>query len=266
MIRFDVPADEYHRRVLGEISKSGIDQARRSLAHYRAWIAGERDLEQSAAMRMGTAVHMAVLEPARYAATYVVPPDFGDCRKTENKSARNEWRAVNAGRIELEASEAATIAGIQESLAKNADVRKHLRGTRTEVDVRWQDGETGLLCKARVDAWNEAERIAVDLKTTGDASREAFPKTCAAYGYHRQAALYRLGFAANDKPLKQFVFIAVEKEPPYAVNLFELSDDAIVRGYSQCRLAIDAIAGATKDNAWDAYEPGIHEIDLPPWA
>jgi hypothetical protein len=86
----------------------------------------------------------------------------------------------------------------------------------------------GMLLKGRVDIvaidQHGATTIA-DVKTTEDASIEAFSKTIAQYGYAQQAAYYMDLLGAS-----HFVFIAVEKTAPYAVGVYCLDAASIAVG------------------------------------
>ena len=60
-IMYDMPASDYHEAKA--LSKSGLDQFRKSPAHFRAWQDGKTRNECSPALECGTASHCAVLEP-----------------------------------------------------------------------------------------------------------------------------------------------------------------------------------------------------------
>ena len=67
-IMHDMPAADYHEAKA--LSKSGLDQFRKSPAHFRAWQDGKTQNESSPALEFGTAAHCAVLEPERFILTY----------------------------------------------------------------------------------------------------------------------------------------------------------------------------------------------------
>ena len=79
---------------------------------------------------------------------------------------------------------------------------------------------TGLQCKCRPD-WISADGgILVDLKTTEDASPREFQRSIAKWRYHVQAGWYMAGIeAAYGTRPSGFIFIAVEKKPPFAVGV-----------------------------------------------
>ena len=75
----------------------------------------------------------------------------------------------------------------------------------------------------------------------------------------------------NDDPKdKPFYFVAVEKEPPYGVNVFELTPDFIAAGRRQRDKAIKLykecfLSGRDITKMYKGYTAGVHELDCPPW-
>jgi len=105
----------------------------------------------------------------------------------------------------------------------------------------------------------------VDLKSTQDAS-EHFAKSCANYGYHRQAAMYLDGLRTLGLDAEHFIFVAAEKAPPYAVGVYELDYDAIERGRDLYRADLELLARCMERDEWPAYSPELVTLSLPRWA
>lgn len=263
-LHMGVPAAEYHKKQLGVVSKSALDRIKKSPAHYRSWL--ELETKETPAMTFGRMLHCATLEPAVFAATHAVQPDFGDCRYKEAKANRDAWRADNAGRIAVDQDDHAAVVGISRSLLAHPAASLILREGVSEVTVRWTDPLTGLPGKSRADYYVESKSLVADLKSTEDASDEGFAKSVYKYRYHVQDALYRLAFSAVGKPIDHFALIAVEKEPPYAVSVYTLDDDAVQRGYAAARVNMERLADCLATNEWPAYSTGVQELSLPRWA
>jgi len=87
---------------------------------------------------------------------------------------------------------------------------------KIEASIFAEDEETGLPLKARPDLWVEDHTL-VDIKTTDDASPDAFARTVTTFGYHLQAAHYLTMTGAEN-----FIFVAVERKAPYAVGIYRL--------------------------------------------
>ena len=131
-----------------------------------------------------------------------------------------------------------------------------------EVSVYGQDVGTGLQVKGKLD-YLDGDRI-VDLKTVGvgGASPAAFTKQIANFRYHLQAAHY-LDLAQA----KTFIFLVVEREPPYQIGIYELDDDALAEGRWLRKKALDTVAFCRAANSWPGYTPNKPQtLSLPAWA
>jgi hypothetical protein len=261
----DMPAAHYYARIKGVANKGALDKIHKSPATYQAWVTGA-DEEDSPALAFGRALHSAILEPAIFAATYTTEPDFGDCRKADNKRTRDAWRADNAGKTFLSAADAERIAGMSRAVREHPVAGQLFDGGTAEVTVKWTDPTTGLVCKARADYYKRGLGVVVDLKSTTAGDDKTFAKSVASYGYHRQAAFYGSGFEAVGAPFKIFVFVAVEKEAPYLVSLFTLDDDASRKGAESIRADLDTLAACLAEDEWPGYPTEIQTLSLPPWA
>lgn len=257
---------QYFGKVLGLASKSALDLVRRSPAHYLADHKGAARAE-TAAMAFGTALHMRIFEPTRFASTYVVEPDFGDCRTTANKERRNAWRAENAGRVPMSADDDSATARMVGSILSHPFAGKLLQEDgQSELTVRWKDAETGIECKSRADRYVPCRAMVIDIKTTEDGRANEFRRSVAKYGYFRQEGMYRDGFAAIGVPLDHFLFVAVEKCAPWAVSVFKLDAPAIEKGYASIHEDMRTLADCLARDHWPAYPPGVQELSLPEWA
>lgn len=265
-LHYDVVEGVYHQRIVGVASKSALDLVRRSAAHYKAWIDGAKEDEETDAFAFGKAFHCAILEPDRFAVDYVVEPAFGDCRKKEPKANRDAWREENKGRIWLANEDAAACDGMAASIRRHPVASKLLSDGRSEVTARWRDSETGIDCKARGDFYRESHSMLVDVKSSVDASKEVFAKAAANYGYHRQHAFYADGFAAAGAPIDAFVFVVVEKTAPYAIATYELTPDDIAKGRASIRRSLVTLAECLDTGVYGAYPEETQSLVLPSWA
>lgn len=209
---------------------------------------------QTAAMKLGSLTHCAVLEPDELANRYGIAPD----------------RRTNAGKAavaEMEAAgiEAVTAPEMEQAMAMAASVRSHqaaaalLCDGKAEQSFWWDDIPTGLRCKCRPD-WYTGNTI-VDLKTTTDASPKGFAKSVAQWRYHIQQNHYLAGTFAD-----RFVFIAVEKTYPYAVGVYELDNTAALHGEAERRNNLQTIADCRAIAEWPGYGNTIQPLSLPNWA
>lgn len=258
-----LPAAEYHRRELGIVSKSALDRVRRSLAHYKAWIDGTFDDDETSDLKFGKAFHMALLEPEKFETAYVTRPKF---EGKGAKAAKEAWEADHADCESMTMGDLLAITRMVEAVKRHPLACKVMRDGEAELTLSWKDETTGLRCKSRLDYYVRDLAMIVDVKSTRDASWEAFRKDVAKYGYHRQDALYRAAAIALDMPVQHFVLLAVEKTEPHAIALYTLDAEAIGKGYGSVRQDIEALAQAVRSNRFPGYPETIQELPVPPWA
>lgn len=269
-----VPHEVYHQRHLGLASKSALDLVHRSLAHYQSWICGAAPDEETPALAFGRDFHCALLEPDIFKSTTVVEPAFGDCRKKENKATRDEWRArvgwdedpaKSKVRV-IDKSLDESIRGMIKAVYAHPIASKAIRDGLAELTLRWKDQDTGLQCKTRSDYYVRSRKMVVDFKSAIDGSEKAFTKAVANYRYHVTDALYRASFAAIGEPIQHYMFVVVEKTPPYAIATYVLDMDAIQAGHNAASRDMAKLATALQNNEWPGYPVGIVKLELPPWA
>ena len=238
------------------VSASHLHAVAASPYHYwKRFIDPQRQpVEPTAAMRLGSLVHCAVLEPDELRKRY------GVCGPRNTKAGKEQAAEMAASGIE-----AVTEADMALAQAMCAAVREHpaaallLASGKAEQSFWWDDITSGLRCKCRPD-WYSGTTI-VDLKTTTDASPAGFAKSVANFRYHVQANHYLAGTFAQ-----RFIFIAVEKTYPYAVGVYELDADAMAHGAELRRQNMQAIADCRAINEWPGYSTGIESLSLPSWA
>lgn len=187
------------------------------------------------ALLFGQLFHAMALQPETVSEQFAVAPNV-DRRTKAGKEAFAEFEADSQGKTVVTADMYEQAAAMCESLMQNELVRKLLLGEK-EKAFFWDDDLTGEPCKCRVDCLTELgdNLIVVDLKSTENAETDAFMRSAIKYGYDFQSAMYSDGVKAvtGKKPL--FVFIAIEKKPPYAVNILQADELFIRRGYDLFR-------------------------------
>lgn len=257
----DLPAEQYHAHEA--LSASGAKKILRSPAHFKVWRTEKR--EPTADMRLGTACHSAILEPETFEDQVLCSPKF-DRRTKDGKAAAEAFEAQAAGRLVLSADDFDACLRVRDAVAKHAGAQRLLADTRREVSLFWRDGQYGIPCKARLDAMRSDGGI-VDLKTTGDASPDAFGRGIASWQYHLQAAFYFIGAEhVLGKTPAFFAFIAAEKEPPFAVGCYVLETAHLLAGQRLAEEAIVRYQAAVETGEWPAYGELIQPARVPAWA
>lgn len=253
----DLTNEAYHH---GEgVSKSDLDLVHRSPAHYRA-IKGMISLP-TAAMKLGTAFHCAVLEPDRFSAEYIVAPESSK----RTKAGKEERQALEAsGKTLLEKADMDTILAMRDSVMANEIARHLIEKSTHELSVF---GEIdGVLCKCRPDGWLRNEGIVIDLKSAMDASMKGFQRAIKQGRYYVQDAWYRAVIkAACGESVEAFYFIACEKEPPYAMAIYQIDPMSVEFGYTEALTDLTSYKNAIETGEWPAYPPTIQAISLSRW-
>ena len=218
----DIPNAVYHREWVHAESKSNLWPLLDCPARYR-WIKDQPPAEPTPAMILGSATHTLVYEPEKFDAEFAVSPDF-NLRTNAGKADAADFAARNAGKQILRAEDAEIAGDMAAVVRSNAAAMREIEGCRFENSILWRDAETGILCKCRPDGWRPGVALN-DLKTTK--SLDGFHWDADSFGYYFQAAFYRIGVHAATGEWLPFRFIAVEKEPPYLVRIFEPSDNTL---------------------------------------
>lgn len=255
----DMPSEVYHAHE-HSVSNSGLKLISRSPAHFK--YAPKRESTRS--MVIGSALHMAVLEPELFLDTYVMLHDADDRRCKDYKDAKEEF----GEEFVLVSSECEKIEGIMGRIQSNEVVQELLSlPGHNELSGFSTDPDTGVMCRHRFDKLTNSG-IGIDLKTTIDARSDAFSRSIYTYGYHVQAAFYADQYEwVTGKDLEDFVFIVVESESPFAVKMYRLGQESIDIGREQYRRALDEYARCKNTGIWPAYESQeIEEISIPTWA
>ena len=283
-IHMGVPEAVYHQRILGVASKGAIDKMIEAPAVYRAWISGYGDDTESKSLAFGKVAHCFALEPSTFARTYVVEPEFGACRKhdesgttteqaKENKKRRDEWRSRHVGATLVSARDLALVTGMRDALSRDPDVGPHFRalwngaeGYMAEATIRWECKSTGLICRARPDLFVlGGQTIMIDVKSTADCRLDPFNRSRKEYGYHRQEYHYRTGASAIGYPVDRFLFAAVEKTPPFLMQVYDLNPELASIGESEVETAKSALIRCLVFDEWPGLEPGVKTLPPLPW-
>lgn len=259
-------AEEYHADT-ERISRSMLEVFRKSRGlYYGRFIDGTiPHPEPTAAMRLGTLLHSAILEPENYAKSTITAPEC-DRRTKDGKAAWARFLEIANGREVITAEEKVSVHLMASAVRSNAIARQWLElPGQVEHSVAWQDHETGLGCKSRRD--KVTADVIIDLKTCRDARPEAFARSSAALGYFRQAAWYLDGEKVAGGTATGFLFIAVCTEPPYEVACYEPDPSDVADARIENRKSLMQLADCIEHDDWlSPHEKQATRLRLPRWA
>lgn len=259
-IYFDMSNEEYH--AANGVSKSGLSLFAKNAEKYHwRYILGNRE-ESKPQYVVGSAVHTATLEPDKFDQQYIVGPDV-------NKNT-NIWKAFvqsNSDKAILGVNDYDLIMGMAASVRKHPVAKNLLVDGYAEASIFATEPATGELVKVRPD-W-VTEDVICDLKTTTDASPSKFFRDMYTYSYHIQAGMYPEVFnmLGSGPAISDFVFICVEKEPPFCVAVYRASEEDREMGRQAFHRALVRFSEARKANRWPGYnDDRIIDTSLPGWA
>lgn len=213
------------------------------------------------ALIFGQLFHATALQPEMVDDLFAVAP-MVDRRTKAGKEAFAEFEASSENKTVVTAEMYQQAKEMTEALYRNGYAKRLLNGER-ETTFVWKDDLSGETCKCRTDCLMEVngELVIVDLKTTDNAETEAFMRSAIKYQYDLQAAMYSEGVKANTGKKPLFVFIAIEKKPPYAVNILQADELFIKRGYDLFREYIGMYHECKQTGEWFGYLGKFNQIN-----
>lgn len=216
--------------------------------------------ENKAEFDIGTAAHLAVLEPKLYKSRVTHIP-FDDFRTKEARDLRDE--AIAADRVALKAPYVKIVDGIRDAIERHPDILALFRGGEAEKSIVW--GQRPVR-KCRPDYL--FDHTIVDLKTVNSAHPKAISRAAAREGWHVRVPWYRAGVyeAIGPSPLgkpREYIFVCVEKSEPYLIEPYELSERAIAWGEQIIRRALRRWRECNTLKVWPGYNGPFCGVDAP---
>lgn len=213
------------------------------------------------ALIFGQLFHAMALQPETVDEEFAVAPTV-DRRTKAGKEAFAEFEKNAECKIVVTADMYQQAKEMAEALYRNGYVKKLLSGDK-EKPFFWADDLTGEECKCRADCLTTVGEnlIIVDLKTTENAETDAFMRSAVKYQYDLQAAMYSEGVKANTSKKPLFVFVAIEKKPPYAVNILQADELFTKHGYDLYREYIGIYHDCKTTGEWYGYLGKFNQIN-----
>jgi len=180
--------------------------------------------KETESLLVGSAFHCYILEPEEFDKRYVYAPKI-DKRTKAGKELYAEFLETIGNRKPVPAHYEFAFECMHNGILANENAKTLLdNATKREAIHFWEDVETGVKCKGKVDA--EGSDYIVDLKTTSKhADIISFNKFVNDYNLTHQAAFY-----ANGTGKRNFYFIMVELKAPFGIGVYKMSEKAIEHG------------------------------------
>lgn len=253
-------AEAYHSRL--EISRSQIvDFMRSPKLYHRRYVLRDPVYQKkpTAALDFGEFCHEAILIHKDATAGFRVIPDSvlsANGSKAGNKW--KEWEAANQGVAHFKMHEVGPWLAMWESLSSCADARRLLLDNHEwsyeERSVVWSFNGIDLRC--RID--RVIPGCIADLKTCRSGDINHILAEIEHRKLYIQAAWYSWGWKETSGELLPFVFVFVEKAPPYATVCVRLDSDWISDGMREIEDAL--IRLQRRSDADDWTDPGSEEV------
>jgi hypothetical protein len=208
----------------------------------------------------GKAIHCTTFEPHEFESRFFKGP--ADRRGNKWKEAQQMAGDMTV----LTESSYENALRVRDALQKNTEINNLVSANNKMVEVSCYWEHDGIDMKSRKDLVVDDGRIITDLKTTTDASRDGFSRAVANYLYHMQDRWYSMGARACFGAEPTFLFIAVEKEPPFANAIYELDPRTKAEGQALVDLAIERYIECERNQEWPGYPAGVQQLSIPGWA
>ncbi len=271
--------DDYHGN--SAVSRSGLMLLNKSPQHYwYEYLSGQAEKTDTTALRIGGAFHTLVLEPETFKERAVILPEDApkkpsitqlNAAKPSEKTIEDIawWELFNSqlnGRAVITKKEFDDMQAMADAIrSQPASSRVLVESGKIESSFFWYDPEQDVHVKARPDYYRD-DGIVLDLKTTVCADREDFERSIVKYGYDVQAYMQMEGIerVTGVRP-QNFVFICVEKTPPYAVAFYVADKDMIECGRFRYNNLLSKFSECHHSGKWPGYGAMIQPVSVPDW-
>jgi hypothetical protein len=195
---------------------------------YDLYVAKSRVQEPSDAMILGSAVDTLVFEPAKFGAMFTWRPDGLDGRK--DKEGYAKYKESLLTKTELTPLQRDKAFAMASRVLEETVIQELLDNGEKQKTIHWLDAETGVPCKARLDAFisrpDMATDLILDLKTSSDPTPEYFGRggqfgPMRKFHYGLQLAHYELAVYALTGRHAATGLIVVGSSPPHDTFLFD---------------------------------------------
>ena len=249
---------EYHGRKT-HLSSTNVRTHKKNKKQFKYSLTHDL-IKQTKAMADGTAVHAFFLERDKFDTDFVIKP--ADMRL--NTKVGKEWALEHQNKIIIDSELGNNLYEMEKSFMDSPARLIYDKQGQSELSYFWDD--LGLVKgKCRPDWISNDGNIVVDIKTTTDASPKGFQKSIANWGYHLQLGWYIRGLQKLGLPAKEFIFIAIEKTPPFSVGVYRANKEMITYANDEINNLVYDIDESLKSDDFPDYTPQIMDLGLPNW-
>ena len=215
----------------------------------------------STALSRGRLIHALVLEPDEVEGRYAVQP-AGHGNSKAVKEAKEAMR--EAGLTPVSPSDWKACHRAAEAVREHPLASALLAQGKPEVSLVWNH-DNGAKLKSRIDWLDEENKIAIDLKSTGNVGAvhpDKFLREALRYHYAAQAVHYLDGLSSLTGDVYRWRWIAVEASPPYAVTVFDIGPSLWRRGVELWGRGIDLLVEADSIEEDTTWPSKVYTLDV----
>lgn len=284
-----IPASEYHA---WDIASRSMLTKLADTRHYtpadvrHEMLTAKPDTD---ALALGSALHVALLEPARYAKAVAIGPVNPKTGRTYERDTKAWEEAEHAGdtAVLLTTDQATKVPLMAAALRAHPQARAIFeRATERELSVvvnldldelaaehgvgdYWRlrsDDDAQLLAKARLDMLCPDVALVADLKTSVAATEWELRKSVTDYGYYQQSALYpHMARAAGFGDVRHFALVVVRSEEPYRAAVLRVTEESQRIGWQELLPAMALAARCYRLDDWPGWPEGVIDVDVAEW-
>lgn len=215
------------------------------------------NFKQTEATRIGSALHVVILEPTTWKHRYCVG------KITSHKGKANTAfieAAEKDGLSCLTDEEFERVQGMSKSVLSHPRISTLLvSANAAEETTFWmRDGE---LCKSRKDLVGDG--WIADLKTTIDFHRFNYDVT--QRRLYIQAAHYTDGDRRHGRIVAHWFWIVVQSKPPYLSGIKRLTDIALLDGFEEMEKLLTQYLECRRANRWSNHVEEIDDVSIARW-
>lgn len=263
----NLPRDQYD--AIDALNMSRLKAIAHSPRMYRYALENPKT---SSALTLGTAAHVAVLEPERYEEQFCI---WGSTTAAGAMSPRRGqyWEAfvANAGkRTILTPEEHSRAQAIAAAVRFDERANQYLGEGDAEVTLEWNLPAPlgGRPAKARVDWITKVggKPYLVGLKSARDCRHHQFANQAAKLKYHLSWSYYLDGYTAITGRVPQLREIVVDSEAPHSVAVYAIDNDVILQGREEYWELVKTLNECEARDEWPGPVRDEQVLTLPTWA
>lgn len=236
------------------IRRSDLWVIKQSPMHFRYHM--DHPETSSPSLAFGRAMHKYILEPETFNEEFAIAP-IVDRRTKDGKAEYADFLNTLGDRAVLTFDDMERIGEMKRSLMQNTevvDIMNHI--ISIESPFTWTDGKTGEKCKVKTDMIVDVNGMPyiVDYKTTTSCADRAFERSVKKYGYDFQAGMYSEGVEVSTLEAHGFIFVAQEKDAPYASRVYYCDDYFVEYGRRMFHDLLNIYHECRVNDDWYGYE------------